>query len=74
MYAASNAALGAHLADQWALPLALAVWRRGGSAAYTCTALTGHATTNFAVIARFLPVSFDTQAIDKGWRVSVHAR
>jgi RNA 3'-terminal phosphate cyclase (ATP) len=29
----STAALGPHLADQWALPLALAVWRRGGSAA-----------------------------------------
>ena len=73
-YAASTAALGPHLADQWALPLALAVWRRGGSAAYTCTELTDHATTNFDVIGRFLPVSFETQAIDKGWRVSVDAR
>ena len=73
-YAASDAALGPHLADQWALPLALAVWRRGGTAAYTCTTLTDHATTNFDVIERFLPVSFDTQAIDPGWRVSVTAR
>jgi RNA 3'-terminal phosphate cyclase (ATP) len=73
-YAASTAALGPHLADQWALPLALAVWRRGDSAVYTCTELTDHATTNFDVIGRFLPVSFDTGAIDKGWRVSVGAR
>jgi RNA 3'-terminal phosphate cyclase (ATP) len=73
-YEASTAALGPHLADQWALPLALAVWRRGGAAAYTCTALTDHATTNFAVIERFLPVRFETEAIGGGSRVSVIAR
>src|ERR1700748_513300 len=73
-YQASTAALGPHLADQWALPLALAVWRRGGDAAYTCTELTGHATTHFAMIERFLPVRFETAQIDKGWRVSVSAR
>ena len=70
-YEGSTAALGPHLADQWALPLALAVWRRGGSAAYTCTELTEHATTNFAVIERFLPVRFETEATEGGWRVSV---
>ena len=73
-YESSTAALGPHLADQWALPLALAVWRRGGEATYTCTELTDHATTNFAMIARFLPVRFETAQIDKGWRVSVSAR
>ena len=73
-YDSSTAALGPHLADQWALPLALAVWRRGGAAAYTCTELTDHATTNFAMIERFLPVRFETAQIDKGWRVSVSAR
>ena len=70
-YASSTAALGPHLADQWALPLALAVWRRGGAAAYTCTELTDHATTNFDVISRFLPVRFETAAIEGGWRVDV---
>ena len=73
-YESSTAALGPHLADQWALPLVLAVWRRGGEAAYTCTELTDHATTNFAMIERFLPVRFETAQIDKGWRVSVSAR
>ena len=73
-YESSTAALGPHLADQWALPLALAVWRRGGEAAYTCTELTDHATTNFAMIERFLPVRFETAAIDEGWRVSVSMR
>jgi len=53
---------------------ALAVWQRPGSAAYTCTELTDHATTNFDVIERFLPVSFETVAVDKDWRVSVTAR
>ena len=70
-FEASTAALGPHLADQWALPLALAVWRRGGAAAYTCTELTDHATTNFKVVERFLPVRFETAAIEGGWRVSV---
>jgi RNA 3'-terminal phosphate cyclase (ATP) len=73
-YAMSKAALGPHLADQWALPLALAVWRRPRSAAYTCTELTEHARTNFDMIERFLPVVFRTEASDEAWRVSVAAR
>ena len=73
-YEASKAALGPHLADQWALPLALAVWRNGGEAAYTCTELTEHATTNFDVIARFLPVRFETQEIEGGWKVSLSGK
>src|SRR5256885_10197253 len=43
----SRAALGPYLADQWALPLALAVWRSGRGASYTCTELTRHARSNF---------------------------
>ena len=73
-YQASRAALGPHLADQWTLPLALAVWRRGGEAAYTCTELTGHATTNFAMIEHFLPVLFETTKIEGGWRVRLSER
>ena len=72
-YLRSSAALGPHLADQWALPLALAAWKRGGSAAYTCTELTDHATTNFGVIERFLPVKFETARVEGGWRVTVTA-
>ena len=73
-YEGSTAALGVHLADQWALPLALAVWRRGGTVAYTCTELTDHATTNFAVIERFLPVRFATTKVEGGWHVAVAER
>ena len=73
-YRGSTAALGPHLADQWALPLALAVCRRGTAAAYTCTELTDHATTNFQMIERFLPVRFETEAVDGGWRVSLKVR
>ena len=72
-YEASTAALGPHLADQWALPLALAVWRRGGEGTYTCTELTDHATTNFSVIERFLPVRFVTEASAGGWSVCAKA-
>lgn len=74
-YLMSDAALGPHLADQWALPLALAVWRRGGEASYTCTELTPHAKTNFEVIERFLPVKFSTTATAPGvFAVKLQAR
>lgn len=71
-YQASDAALGPQLADQWALPLALAVWKSGREAAYTCTKLTLHARTNFDIIERFLPVRFASTAQGTGW--SVHVR
>ncbi|KQM75217.1 RNA 3'-terminal phosphate cyclase [Xylophilus sp. Leaf220] len=71
---ASAAALGPHLADQWALPLALAVHQRGGAATFTCTALTPHATTNFDVIERFLPVRFTKTSRADGFTVMVSAR
>lgn len=70
-YQAGTGALGPHLADQWALPLALAVWRRGVQAFYTCTALTSHARTNFEMIERFLPVRFSTSGADGCWTVQV---
>lgn len=54
----SSGALGPHLADQWMLPLALAVAGGGRDAQFTCSALTGHARTNAGVIERFLPVRF----------------
>jgi RNA 3'-terminal phosphate cyclase (ATP) len=50
-YLASGAAVGEHLADQLMLPLALA-----GSGRFTMSAVSQHARTNAAVIARFLPV------------------
>lgn len=70
-YQASEAALGSHLADQWALPLALAVWKRRQTAAFGCTELTSHARTNFDVIERFLPVKFSTDASSNGWQVNL---
>lgn len=70
-YQLSDAALGPQLADQWALPLALAVWKRQSEATYTCTELTPHAKTNFEVIERFLPVRFSTSATGNGWNTLV---
>ena len=75
-YQSSEAALGPHLADQWALPLALAVWQRGGAASYTCTELTPHARTNFEVIERFLPVRFSATPFGhegSAWKVLARA-
>lgn len=62
-YAGSVGALGQYLADQWVLPLALAVWRSGRAARYTCTDVSLHAATNFQTIERFLPVRTTTQRL-----------
>jgi len=66
-FAASTAAVGPHLADQLALPAALAVHRTGRSMAYTCSEATEHLRTNLEVIGRFLPVrvSLDREAPDR---------
>ncbi|NRF71956.1 RNA 3'-terminal phosphate cyclase [Aquincola sp. S2] len=58
----SDGALGQHLADQWMVPLALAVVAQGGEASYTCTTMTEHAKTNIGVIEQFLPVRFDVDS------------
>ncbi len=60
----STAATGPHLADQWMLPLALAVWRTGRAASYTASELTDHTRTNAAVINACLPVRVATEAMD----------
>lgn len=71
-FLASSAALGPFLADQWALPLALAVHESGRAASYTASDLSLHARTNFEVIEKFLPVAFSSAEIDGGgWRVDV---
>jgi RNA 3'-terminal phosphate cyclase (ATP) len=72
-YQATEGALGQHLADQWMLPLALAVVARGGEASFTCTELTEHATTNIGVIEQFLPVRFDLDSTGACPRVRVIA-
>lgn len=70
-YQRHDGALGEYLADQWAVPLALAVHDAQRSAAYTCTTLSLHARTNFEVIERFLPVRFTTTRWRQGWQVQV---
>lgn len=59
-WADSGAALGPHTADQWALPLAMAVCDSGQAAHYHCAELTEHTRTNLAVIAQVLPVQVHT--------------
>lgn len=70
-YQGSTAAVGPHLADQLALPLALAVHASGVAATYTCSDLTEHARTNFKVIEAFLPVRSETQRGEGHWRVTL---
>jgi RNA 3'-terminal phosphate cyclase (ATP) len=71
-YRAAAGALGPQLADQWMLPLALAVARSGRAAAFTCTELTPHATTNMGTVASFLPVRFEVESTEGRCKVTVH--
>lgn len=70
-YWRSQGALGPHLADQWMLPLALAVWRSGQAARYTCSAVTPHAETNAQTIARCLPVRVEISPVERAMQVLV---
>lgn len=70
-YLDSTAAVGPHLGDQLALPLALAVCARGQAATYACSELTEHARTNFKVIEAFLPVRCETVRGEGHWRVTL---
>lgn len=60
-YLASSAPVGAHLADQLLLPMALA----GGGVFHTLS-ITEHTRTNMALIEQFLPVKFGLKELDAG--------
>ncbi|MBN8417374.1 MAG: RNA 3'-terminal phosphate cyclase [Verrucomicrobia bacterium] len=60
-YLASPAPVGAHLADQLLLPMALA----GGGLFHTLT-ITDHTLTNIALIEQFLPVKFTIEDLKPG--------
>lgn len=65
-YIASGAAVSECLADQLMLPMALA-----GAGSFTTDALSLHAMTNAQVIARFLPVRFEFEAMGERHMVRV---
>lgn len=70
-YQRSAGALGPHLADQWMLPLALAVWRSGQAARYTCTEVTQHTATNAQTIALGLPVRVQITPVKQAMLVEI---
>ncbi|OJH81481.1 MAG: RNA 3'-terminal-phosphate cyclase [Stenotrophomonas maltophilia] len=61
-------AVGEYLSDQLLLPMALA-----GGGAFTTHMLSDHLVSNARLIEKFLPVEFDWQPHDGGWRVTVQA-
>ena len=67
-YLVSRAAAGEHLTDQLLLPLALA-----GAGSFTAEKINRHARTNMAVIAKFLPVRFETREEERYTTVQVAA-
>lgn len=73
-FQSASGVLGPHLADQWMLPLALAVAGQSdpaASARFTCTEWTPHAQSNAGVIQAFLPVAFDARPRQGGWCVDL---
>ncbi|MFM2068785.1 MAG: hypothetical protein RLZZ584_3694 [Pseudomonadota bacterium] len=70
-YLAGSGALGVHLADQWLLPLALAVVASGRPGAFSCTELSQHARSNIEVIAQFLPVQVAVDRLAAAVRVHI---
>jgi RNA 3'-terminal phosphate cyclase (ATP) len=70
-YQRSAGALGPHLADQWMLPLALAVWRSGQAASYTCSEVTQHTATNAQTVALGLPVRVQITPVERAMRVDI---
>lgn len=70
-YQAASAPVGPYLADQLALPMALAVHRSGRPGAYLAGEMTEHAWTNLDVIRRFLPLDIQVTEQGQGWLVSV---
>jgi len=70
-YLRSDGALGEHLADQWMLPLALAVHATGRPAAFSCTMLSLHARTQIETITAFLPVRFSNEKLERAWQVTI---
>lgn len=60
-YLASSAPVGAHLADQLLLPMALA-----GGGVFRTLAITDHTRTNMALIEQFLPVKFTVKEREAG--------
>jgi RNA 3'-terminal phosphate cyclase (ATP) len=56
-YLSRDVPVGAHLADQLLLPMAVASARGAGRSRFRCAPLTLHATTNIDTIRRFLDVS-----------------
>jgi RNA 3'-terminal phosphate cyclase (ATP) len=69
-YLAAGAAVGAHLADQLLLPMAL-----GAGGRFSTTELTEHSRTNIRTIQRFLDIAITpSQLDDTRWLVSVGAQ
>jgi RNA 3'-terminal phosphate cyclase (ATP) len=72
IYLESQAPVGEHLADQLAIPFAMA-----GSGSFFTTGMSAHLASNLAVIERFLPVAFRASASpehSKALRVDVLTR
>jgi RNA 3'-terminal phosphate cyclase (ATP) len=55
-YLSHDAPVGEHLADQWMLPLGLAVWQNGLSHQFRSGPLSLHATTHLEILEMFLGV------------------
>ncbi len=65
-YLSGGAWVGEYLSDQLLLPMALA-----GGGSFTTHVISDHLASNARLIEKFLPVEFDWQPHEGGWRVTV---
>jgi RNA 3'-terminal phosphate cyclase (ATP) len=72
-YLDGGAPVGAHLADQLLVPMALAARATGGGGRFRTGPLTLHARTNLELVERLLPVRFDVADAGAGAVVSVQS-
>jgi len=60
-YLKAGVPVGAHLADQWMLPLGISAHHGGGGGAFRTLDLTQHAATHIDILQRFLDVTIDVE-------------
>jgi len=73
-YLGHDAPVGEHLADQWLLPLGLAVWQSGRAQSFRAAPLSLHATTHLEVLESFLGVRAELIPGADGTTVTVQLR
>jgi len=72
-YLAADVPVGAYLADQLMLPLAIAAWQGSGPSTFRTLPLTQHSRTHIDILQRFLEIEIKAEKVND-WQVDVCIR